>query len=156
MLKMMNVDMNEDHALHLFTVSTVRFIFLKCKKKRGKKKLSSASCMQMADKSESGSLEIEQFVQFYKMLTQRDEVWKVFQDYSADGEKLLLEELENFLRIEQQEGEQSPKHARELIACYEPSDTGTVKTDWDASQQPQRHRPDVAKISVKSFHSLYC
>lgn len=82
----------------------------------------------MADKSESGSLEIEQFVQFYKMLTQRDEVWKVFQDYSADGEKLLLDELENFLRIEQQEGEQSSKHAPELIARYEPSDTGTVKT----------------------------
>lgn len=88
----------------------------------------------MADKSESGSLEIEQFVQFYKMLTQRDEVWKVFQDYSADGEKFMLEELENFLRTEQQEGEQSSKHARELIARYEPSDTGTVKTGWDASQ----------------------
>lgn len=78
----------------------------------------------MADKSESGSLEIEQFVHFYKMLTQRDEVWKVFQDYSGDGEKLLLEELENFLRTEQQEGEQSSKHAPELIARYEPSDTG--------------------------------
>lgn len=100
LLKMMNVDMNEDHALHLFT---------------------------MADKSESGSLEIEQFVQFYKMLTQRDEVWKVFQDYSADGEKLLLDELENFLRIEQQEGEQSSKHAPELIARYEPSDTAKKK-----------------------------
>lgn len=100
LLKMMNVDMNEDHALHLFT---------------------------MADKSDSGSLEIEQFVHFYKMLTQRDEVWKVFQDYSADGEKLLLEELENFLRIEQQEGEQSSKHASELIACYEPSDTAKKK-----------------------------
>lgn len=78
----------------------------------------------MADKSECGSLEIEQFVHFYKMLTQRDEVWKVFQDYSADGEKLLLEELESFLRIEQQEGEQSSKHAEELIGRYEPSETG--------------------------------
>lgn len=98
------------------------------KKKRKEKKPSSALFAQMADKSESGSLEIEQFVQFYKMLTQRDEVWKVFQDYSADGEKLLLDELENFLRIEQQEGEQSSKHAPELIARYEPSDTGRVKT----------------------------
>lgn len=78
----------------------------------------------MADKSESGSLEIEQFVHFYKMLTQRDEVWKVFQEYSADGEKFLLEELENFLRIEQHEGDQSCKHASELISRYEPSDTG--------------------------------
>uniref|UniRef100_A0A8C4IB55 Phosphoinositide phospholipase C n=1 Tax=Dicentrarchus labrax TaxID=13489 RepID=A0A8C4IB55_DICLA len=96
LLKMMNVEMNEEHALHLFT---------------------------MADKSESGSLEIEQFVHFYKMLTQRDEVWKVFQDFSGDGEKLMLEELENFLRTEQQEGEQSAQHAQELTDRYEPSES---------------------------------
>ncbi|KAG7240525.1 hypothetical protein INR49_026809 [Caranx melampygus] len=96
LLKMMNVDMNEEHAFHLFT---------------------------MADKSESGSLEIEQFVHFYKMLTQRDEVWKVFQDYSGDGEKLMLEELENFLRTEQHEGEQSAQHAQELVDRYEPSES---------------------------------
>uniref|UniRef100_G3NDC5 Phosphoinositide phospholipase C n=1 Tax=Gasterosteus aculeatus aculeatus TaxID=481459 RepID=G3NDC5_GASAC len=96
LLKMMNVEMNEEHALRLFT---------------------------MADKSESGSLEIEQFVHFYKILTQRDEVWKVFQDYSGDGEKLLLDELESFLSIEQQEGEQSSRRAQELIDRYEPSET---------------------------------
>ncbi|XP_056145363.1 1-phosphatidylinositol 4,5-bisphosphate phosphodiesterase delta-4 [Lampris incognitus] len=95
LLKMMNVDMNEEHAFHLFT---------------------------MADKSESGSLEIEEFVQFYKMLTQRDEVWKLLQDYSADGEKLILEELESFLRQEQQEGERSVQFAQELIDRYEPSE----------------------------------
>uniref|UniRef100_A0A3Q2W5U8 Phosphoinositide phospholipase C n=1 Tax=Haplochromis burtoni TaxID=8153 RepID=A0A3Q2W5U8_HAPBU len=77
----------------------------------------------MADKSESGSLEIEQFVFFYKMLTQRDEVWKVFQDYSEDGEKLMLEELQSFLSVEQHEGEQSAQHAQELIERYEPSET---------------------------------
>uniref|UniRef100_A0A3Q3K1C6 Phosphoinositide phospholipase C n=1 Tax=Monopterus albus TaxID=43700 RepID=A0A3Q3K1C6_MONAL len=96
LLKMMNVEMNEEHALHLFT---------------------------MADQSESGSLEIEQFVHFYKILTQRDEVWKVFQDYSGDGEKLMLDELESFLRMEQQEGEQSAQHAQDLIDCYEPSES---------------------------------
>ncbi|XP_062258933.1 1-phosphatidylinositol 4,5-bisphosphate phosphodiesterase delta-4-like [Platichthys flesus] len=96
LLKMMNVDMNEEHALHLFT---------------------------MADKSESGSLELEQFVHFYKILTQRDEVWKVFQDYSGDGEKLLVDELESFLRMEQHGGERSTQNARELIDRYEPSET---------------------------------
>lgn len=84
---------------------------------------------QMADKSDSGSLEIEQFVYFYKMLTQRDEVWKVFQDYSGDGEKLMLEELENFLSMEQQEGEKS-SHAQELINRYEPSESGKDVRDW--------------------------
>ncbi|XP_077436235.1 1-phosphatidylinositol 4,5-bisphosphate phosphodiesterase delta-4 [Vanacampus margaritifer] len=94
LLKMMNVEMNEEHALYLFT---------------------------MADRSQSGSLELEQFVLFYKMLTQRDEVWRVFQDYSGDGETLMLEELENFLNVEQQEGEGSAQHARELMERYEPS-----------------------------------
>ncbi|XP_067459092.1 1-phosphatidylinositol 4,5-bisphosphate phosphodiesterase delta-4 [Thunnus thynnus] len=100
LLKMMNVEMNEEHALHLFT---------------------------MADKSESDSLEIEEFVHFYKMLTQRDEVWKVFQDYSGDGEKLMLEELENFLKIEQHEEESSAEHAQELIDRYEPSETAKTQ-----------------------------
>ncbi|XP_037136759.1 1-phosphatidylinositol 4,5-bisphosphate phosphodiesterase delta-4 [Syngnathus acus] len=106
LLKMMNVEMNEEHALHLFT---------------------------MADRTQSGSLELEQFVLFYKMLTQRDEVWRVFQDYSGDGEILMLEELENFLTVEQQEGEGSAQHAKELIECHEPSETakrqGTMSLD---------------------------
>lgn len=78
----------------------------------------------MADTSDSGSLEIEEFVLFYKMLTQRDEVWKVFQDFSGDGEKLMVEELENFLRTEQEEGERSTQLAQELIERYEPSEAG--------------------------------
>ncbi|XP_027878221.1 1-phosphatidylinositol 4,5-bisphosphate phosphodiesterase delta-4 [Xiphophorus couchianus] len=101
LLKMMNVEMNEDNALHLFT---------------------------MADKCESGSLEIEQFVHFYQMLTQRDEVWKVFQDYSGDGERLTLEELETFLRLEQGEGDQSSQHAQQLIQRYEPSETAVKES----------------------------
>ncbi|XP_059198678.1 1-phosphatidylinositol 4,5-bisphosphate phosphodiesterase delta-4 [Centropristis striata] len=96
LLKMMNVEMNEERASDLF---------------------------KMADKSESGFLEMEQFVDFYKMLTERKEVLKVFQDYSADGEKLLLDELKNFLSVEQQEGEQSSQHAQELIDRYEPSES---------------------------------
>ncbi|XP_028249404.1 1-phosphatidylinositol 4,5-bisphosphate phosphodiesterase delta-4 [Parambassis ranga] len=127
LLKMMNVDMNEEHALHLFT---------------------------MADKSESGSLEIEQFVHFYKMLTQRDEVWKVFQDYSGDGERLMLEELQNFLQTEQYEGEQSVQHAQELIDCYEPSETamkqGAMSLDgfqvYLCSQEGSIFKPEYQKL----------
>ncbi|XP_057707966.1 1-phosphatidylinositol 4,5-bisphosphate phosphodiesterase delta-4 isoform X2 [Corythoichthys intestinalis] len=106
LLKMMNVEMNEEHAFYLFT---------------------------MADQSQSGSLELQQFVLFYKMLTQRDEVWRVFQDYSGDGETLMLEELENFLNVEQQEGESSARHAKELMERYDPSGTakkhGTMSLD---------------------------
>uniref|UniRef100_A0A3P8WIF6 Phosphoinositide phospholipase C n=1 Tax=Cynoglossus semilaevis TaxID=244447 RepID=A0A3P8WIF6_CYNSE len=96
LLKMMNVEMNEEHALHLF---------------------------MMADVSNCGSLEIEQFVHYYKLLTQRDEVLKVFQDFSTDGERLTMDELENFLRIEQLKEEGSSQYARQLIDRYEPSDS---------------------------------
>ncbi|XP_070999721.1 1-phosphatidylinositol 4,5-bisphosphate phosphodiesterase delta-4-like [Oncorhynchus clarkii lewisi] len=95
LLKMMNVDMNEEYALRLFT---------------------------MADNSESGCLENEEFVQFYKMLTEREDVWRVFQDYSRDGQILTLAELEDFLKQKQQEGERSLEHAQELIDRYEPSE----------------------------------
>ncbi|NXR06210.1 PLCD4 phosphodiesterase, partial [Semnornis frantzii] len=100
LLKMMNVDMNEDHALLLF---------------------------QDADKSESGTLEGEEFVLFYKALTQRDEVVSLFQDFSEDGKKLTLLELVDFLRQEQLEDEGTEELAMELIDKYEPSETARAR-----------------------------
>ncbi|KAJ8403512.1 hypothetical protein AAFF_G00352840 [Aldrovandia affinis] len=99
LLKMMNVDMNEHHALRLFT---------------------------MADKSQSGTLEDDEFVLFYKMLTQREDVLRLFQSYSGDGQKMGLRDLEEFLQGEQLEGERSRQHALELIDRYEPSDTAKM------------------------------
>ncbi|XP_049919206.1 1-phosphatidylinositol 4,5-bisphosphate phosphodiesterase delta-4 isoform X2 [Epinephelus moara] len=96
LLKMMNVDMNEHHAHRLFT---------------------------MADKSQSGTLEDDEFVLFYKMLTQREDVLRVFQEYSADGQKLSQTDLEDFLREQQLEGGDIQQHAKQLIERYEPSDT---------------------------------
>ena len=83
----------------------------------------------MADKSQSGTLEDDEFVLFYKMLTQREDVLKVFQEYSTDGQKLSQSDLEDFLREEQLEGGDIQQHAKQLIERYEPSDTGkwTVK-----------------------------
>ncbi len=78
----------------------------------------------MADKSESGTLEDQEFVEFYKMLTERTEVLDLFQDYSSDGLSLSQCDLEEFLREEQLEGEGSYEHALQLIDLYEPSDTG--------------------------------
>ncbi|NXS61270.1 PLCD4 phosphodiesterase, partial [Brachypteracias leptosomus] len=100
LLKMMNVDMNEDHALRLF---------------------------QAADKSESGTLEGEEFVLFYKALTQREEVLSLFQDFSEDGKKLTLLELVDFLRQEQLEDEDTEELAMELIDKYEPSETARAR-----------------------------
>lgn len=79
----------------------------------------------MADKSHSGTLEDDEFVFFYKMLTQRDDVLRIFQEYSADGQKLSQRDLEDFLREEQLEEGDIQKHAKQLIERYEPSDAGT-------------------------------
>ncbi|KAL2081528.1 hypothetical protein ACEWY4_023381 [Coilia grayii] len=95
LLKMMNIDMNEQHALLLF---------------------------KAADKSQSDSLEAEEFVVFYKMLTERKEILALFQEYSSDGKKLSVCDLEDFLRDEQLEGDTSQQHAIELIERYEPSE----------------------------------
>lgn len=78
----------------------------------------------MADKSQSGTLEDDEFVLFYKMLTQREDVLKVFQEYSSDGQKLSLRDLENFLKEEQLEGDDFQQQAKQLIEHHEPSDTG--------------------------------
>ncbi|XP_023670584.1 1-phosphatidylinositol 4,5-bisphosphate phosphodiesterase delta-4 [Paramormyrops kingsleyae] len=99
LLKMMNVDMNEDHARRLFT---------------------------MADRSRSGTLEGDEFVLFYKMLTQRDDVLRIFQQYSSDGQKLTLQDLEEFLCEEQLEGLRGKQRALELIQRYEPSETAKM------------------------------
>ncbi|KAJ8351651.1 hypothetical protein SKAU_G00231270 [Synaphobranchus kaupii] len=95
LLKMMNIDMNEHHALHLF---------------------------RLADRSKSETLEDEEFVVFYKTLTKREDVLRVFKEYSGDGHKLSLIDLEDFLRDEQQNSESSQKHALEVINRYEPSE----------------------------------
>lgn len=80
----------------------------------------------MADKSETGSLEGEEFVLFYKALTQRDEVLEIFQEYSEDGKKLTLLEFVDFLQQEQMEIEGTDELAMELIDRYEPSETGEL------------------------------
>ncbi|KAK5619272.1 1-phosphatidylinositol 4,5-bisphosphate phosphodiesterase delta-4 [Crenichthys baileyi] len=99
LLRMMNVDMNEHHAHRLFT---------------------------MADKSQTGALEGDEFVLFYKMLTQREDILKIFQEFSSDGQKLSQSDLEEFLREEQLEGGDIHHRAQELIECYEPSDTAKL------------------------------
>ncbi|TSK92912.1 1-phosphatidylinositol 4,5-bisphosphate phosphodiesterase delta-4 [Bagarius yarrelli] len=96
LLKQMNIDMNELHAHALFMVS---------------------------DMSQTGMLDSEEFVHFYKMLTQRKEILELFQEYSSNGQVLSHCDLEEFLRVEQLEGERSHEHALELIRQYEPSDT---------------------------------
>ncbi|XP_036611208.1 1-phosphatidylinositol 4,5-bisphosphate phosphodiesterase delta-4 isoform X1 [Trichosurus vulpecula] len=100
LLRLMNVDMDPEHALQLF---------------------------QAADKSESGMLEGEEFVEFYRALTQRSEILELFEILSGDGQKLTLLEFSDFLREEQKEGDHASDLALELIARYEPSDSAKLR-----------------------------
>ncbi|KAJ7405243.1 1-phosphatidylinositol 4,5-bisphosphate phosphodiesterase delta-3 [Willisornis vidua] len=90
-------------------------------------KTESASPLQDADKSESGTLEGEEFVLFYKALTQREEVLSLFQEFSEDGKKLTLLELVDFLQQEQLEDKGTEEMAMELIDKYEPSETARAR-----------------------------
>ncbi|KAG7330963.1 hypothetical protein KOW79_004932 [Hemibagrus wyckioides] len=100
LLKLMNIDMNELHAHALF---------------------------MMSDMSETGMLDAEEFVHFYKLLTERKEILELFQEYTSNGQALSHCDLEEFLREEQLEGERSHEHALELIHRYEPSDTAKTQ-----------------------------
>nr|XP_021523213.1 1-phosphatidylinositol 4,5-bisphosphate phosphodiesterase delta-4 [Aotus nancymaae] len=101
LLHLMNVEMDQEYAFSLF---------------------------QEADTSQSGTLEGEEFVQFYKALTKRAEVQELFESFSADGQKLTLLEFLDFLREEQKERDCTSDLALELIDRYEPSDSGLVKS----------------------------
>ena len=138
-------------------VSAVRPLGFWCITKR-----SASACSflpsQMADKSQSGTLEDDEFVFFYKMLTQREDVLRVFQEYSVDGQKLSLSDLEDFLREEQLEGGDIEQHAKQLIECYEPSETGnglTVRNVklWRETYQvsPWLDPSTVLTLSLPSF-----
>ncbi|XP_032210701.1 1-phosphatidylinositol 4,5-bisphosphate phosphodiesterase delta-4 isoform X1 [Mustela erminea] len=100
LLHLMNVKMDQEYAFQLF---------------------------QGADMSESGTLEGEEFVEFYKALTKRTEVQELFENFSADGQKLTLLEFVDFLQEEQKEGERASDLALELIDRYEPSDSGKLR-----------------------------
>ncbi|XP_037379938.1 1-phosphatidylinositol 4,5-bisphosphate phosphodiesterase delta-4 isoform X2 [Talpa occidentalis] len=100
LLHLMNVEMDQEYAFQLF---------------------------QTADVSQSGTLEGEEFVTFYKALTKRTEVQELFENFSADGQKLTLLEFVDFLREEQKEGDGASDLALELINLYEPSESGKLR-----------------------------
>ncbi|KAM7105428.1 1-phosphatidylinositol 4,5-bisphosphate phosphodiesterase delta-4 isoform 1-T1 [Molossus nigricans] len=100
LLHLMNVEMEPEYAFQLF---------------------------QAADTSQSDTLEGKEFVEFYKALTKRAEVQELFENFSADGQKLTLLEFVDFLREEQKEGDRASDLALELIDRYEPSDSGKLR-----------------------------
>ncbi|XP_006168727.1 1-phosphatidylinositol 4,5-bisphosphate phosphodiesterase delta-4 isoform X2 [Tupaia chinensis] len=100
LLRLMNVEMDQEYALSLF---------------------------QAADTSQSETLEGDEFVHFYKALTERAEVQELFESFSADGQKLTLLEFVDFLQEKQKETDHVSDLALEFINRYEPSESGKLR-----------------------------
>ncbi|XP_036595443.1 1-phosphatidylinositol 4,5-bisphosphate phosphodiesterase delta-1 isoform X1 [Trichosurus vulpecula] len=74
------------------------------------------------DKSRTESLEDDEIETFYRMLTQREEIDRLFEVISGSRETLSVDQLVTFLQKEQKEEEAGPQLALSLIQRYEPSE----------------------------------
>ncbi|XP_066573017.1 1-phosphatidylinositol 4,5-bisphosphate phosphodiesterase delta-1a isoform X2 [Amia ocellicauda] len=70
------------------------------------------------DTSQSGTLEGSEILEFYKRLTQRDEIDTIYAKYATSDGKMSVEDLVNFLQNEQREPV-SENVAHSLIEQYE-------------------------------------
>lgn len=80
--------------------------------------------LQDCDHSQTDSLEDEEIESFYKMLTKRAEIDRVFAEAAGSSETLSVEKLVTFLQHQQREEAAGPALALSLIERYEPSETG--------------------------------
>ncbi|XP_038936757.1 1-phosphatidylinositol 4,5-bisphosphate phosphodiesterase delta-1 isoform X5 [Rattus norvegicus] len=79
------------------------------------------------DHSQTDSLEDEEIETFYKMLTQRAEIDRAFEEAAGSAETLSVERLVTFLQHQQREEEAGPALALSLIERYEPSETAKAQ-----------------------------
>ncbi|XP_078392571.1 1-phosphatidylinositol 4,5-bisphosphate phosphodiesterase delta-1a isoform X1 [Cetorhinus maximus] len=90
-LQMMNIQMDDLYARELFT---------KC------------------DKSKDGTIHGKEIEEFYKLVTEREEITTIFEAYSNKDRILTVEKLAEFLRKEQRENV-NQEYAAQLIQKYE-------------------------------------
>nr|XP_010593806.2 1-phosphatidylinositol 4,5-bisphosphate phosphodiesterase delta-1 [Loxodonta africana] len=64
---------------------------------------------------------------FYKMLTQREEIDRIFAEATGSGEILSVDQLVKFLQHQQREEAAGPALALSLIERYEPSETAKAQ-----------------------------
>ncbi|XP_015420348.1 PREDICTED: 1-phosphatidylinositol 4,5-bisphosphate phosphodiesterase delta-1 [Myotis davidii] len=79
------------------------------------------------DHSQTDSLEDEEIEAFYKMLTQRKEIDRTFEEAAGSGQTLSVDQLVTFLQHQQQEEAAGPALALSLIERYEPSETAKAQ-----------------------------
>ncbi|XP_032896683.1 1-phosphatidylinositol 4,5-bisphosphate phosphodiesterase delta-1 isoform X2 [Amblyraja radiata] len=90
-MQMMNIHVDDMYAKELFTKS---------------------------DKSKDGSLTGKEIEEFYKLVTEREEITTIFNSYSNKDHLMSMEKLAEFLRKEQRENA-TQEYAAKLIKSYE-------------------------------------
>lgn len=117
LLKTLNADMDKTYVKEMFNAADTRRV-----------------------KGEKPTLDREEFVQFYNMLTERPEIEELFLKYAKTTGHLTALDLHMFLIHDQQEIYITEENCRELIAVYEP--------------QPQMKKQE--KMSLIGFRSFLC
>ncbi|KAL8164842.1 UNVERIFIED_CONTAM: 1-phosphatidylinositol 4,5-bisphosphate phosphodiesterase delta-1 [Gekko kuhli] len=78
---------------------------------------------EQCDTSQTDTLEDDEIEVFYKLLTEREEIGRLFSRYSDAEQVMSVDNLVRFLREEQREEDAGPEMARSLIERYEPNET---------------------------------
>ncbi|XP_015272143.1 PREDICTED: 1-phosphatidylinositol 4,5-bisphosphate phosphodiesterase delta-1-like, partial [Gekko japonicus] len=78
---------------------------------------------EQCDTSQTDTLEDDEIEVFYKLLTERQEIGRLFSRYSDAEQVMSVDNLVRFLREEQREEDAGPEMARSLIERYEPNET---------------------------------
>ncbi|XP_048580656.1 1-phosphatidylinositol 4,5-bisphosphate phosphodiesterase eta-2 isoform X2 [Nematostella vectensis] len=71
----------------------------------------------------SGLLDFEEFANFYKSISTRRELYMLLLKYGNSKENMTVQELLNFLRIEQRVTECDEEYCSNIIQTYEPADS---------------------------------
>lgn len=115
LLKTLNADMDRSYVKEMFNTADTR-----------------------KTKGEKPTLDSEEFVKFYNLLTERPEIEELFLKYAKTTGHLTPSDLHMFLLHDQQEVNTTEENCRELIAVYEP--------------QPQMRNMDrMSLIGFRSF-----
>ena len=71
-------------------------------------------------------MEDEEIEVFYKLLTERKEIDRIFNEQTNNDGIMSLDNLVRFLQEVQREEEAGPEFALSLIERYEPNETGKL------------------------------
>ncbi|KAL4224544.1 phosphatidylinositol phospholipase C [Mactra antiquata] len=115
LLKGLNSDMDRNYVREMFNAADCRRV-----------------------KGEKPTLDREEFVQFYNMLTERPEIEELYRKYAKDIGYMTASDLQMFLSQEQKENGVTMERCKEIIVVYEP--------------QPEMKRGE--KMSLIGFRSF--